>query len=67
MVLLGEHVEAVVRAFPGGLVGLAPEEVFFTDDRLDNVEGARKVGFDAVQFVGVEALREELRARGRLS
>ena len=48
------------------LAGVAPEEVFFTDDRLENVAAARNAGFDAVQFVGVEALRDELNARGIL-
>ena len=48
------------------LAGVAPEEVFFTDDRLDNVEAALQAGFDAVQFVGVEALRDELQSRGEL-
>jgi glucose-1-phosphatase len=49
------------------LAGVAPAEIFFTDDRLENVEAARQAAFDAVQFVGVEALREELRSRGALS
>ncbi len=49
------------------LAGVAPAEIFFTDDRLDNVAAARAAGFDAVRFVGVEALREELRSRGTLS
>lgn len=48
------------------LVGVAPEEIFFTDDRIENVESAREAGFDAVQFVGGEALREELSSRGTL-
>ncbi|MEO8496665.1 MAG: HAD family phosphatase [Planctomycetota bacterium] len=46
------------------LAGVAPAEIFFTDDRLDNVAGARDAGFDAVQFMGVEALRRELQSRG---
>lgn len=45
------------------LVGVAPAEIFFTDDRLDNVKAARQAGIDAVQFVGVAALREQLRIR----
>jgi FMN phosphatase YigB (HAD superfamily) len=44
-------------------VGVAPEEIFFTDDRLENVEAARQAGFDAVQFVSVAELREQLRVR----
>ena len=43
--------------------GVAPHEVFFTDDRSENVEGARAVGIDAVQFVNTDQLLSELRAR----
>lgn len=39
-------------------------EVFFTDDILGHVEGAKAVGFDAVQFVSTEQLVEDLRNRG---
>ena len=41
----------------------APEECFFTDDVLDNVEAARREGIDAAQFVSYERLQEDLRAR----
>jgi glucose-1-phosphatase len=44
--------------------GVAPHEVFFTDDRFENVEGARAVGIDAVQFVDCPTLIGELRSRG---
>lgn len=44
--------------------GLPPERIFFTDDRADNVAGARAAGFDAVQFVGAAELAGELRSRG---
>ena len=40
-----------------------PEECFFTDDLLPNVEGARQAGMDAVQFESCEQLQRELRAR----
>jgi FMN phosphatase YigB (HAD superfamily) len=43
--------------------GVAAEEVFFTDDRLENVEGARAVGIDAVHFTNTEQLAAELRQR----
>lgn len=46
--------------------GLAPEALFFTDDSPVNVEGARSAGWDAVLWIGAEALRLELRARGVL-
>jgi FMN phosphatase YigB (HAD superfamily) len=41
----------------------APEECFFTDDVLDNIEAARREGIDAAQFVSYERLQEDLRAR----
>jgi putative hydrolase of the HAD superfamily len=49
---------AVARA------GCRPEECFFTDDMAEFVEGARKVGIDAVQFRSAEQLAEELKSRG---
>jgi len=41
-----------------------PEECFFTDDILEYVEGARRLGIDAVQFESREQIERELRARG---
>lgn len=41
-----------------------PGECFFTDDIPEFVEGARRMGIDAVQFTGYEPLLGELRARG---
>lgn len=42
----------------------APGECFFTDDMPDYVEGARRLGIDAVQFQGYEKLRADLETRG---
>ena len=50
--------EAAVR-----WVGVAADEVFFTDDRLENVAGAVAAGIDAVQFDDAQQLAAELRAR----
>jgi putative hydrolase of the HAD superfamily len=44
--------------------GVAPEEVFYTDDIPANVEGARAAGFDAVLFTSAAQYAEDLRARG---
>jgi putative hydrolase of the HAD superfamily len=44
--------------------GVAPQNVFYTDDREENVRGALTAGLDAVLFVHVEQLRANLRARG---
>lgn len=45
---------------------LAPERCLLIDDRLTNVEGARRVGMPALHFTGAEALRRELVVRGTL-
>lgn len=44
--------------------GVAPNEVFFTDDLQDNVEGALMAGFDAVLYAGTSGLVDQLRCRG---
>lgn len=44
--------------------GVAPDEIFFTDDILENVEGARAAGWDAEQFTGARKLVADLRDRG---
>ena len=41
-----------------------PEECFFTDDILAYVEGARRHGIHAEQFLGLEKLENDLRSRG---
>jgi glucose-1-phosphatase len=44
--------------------GVAPHEIFFTDDRLENIEGAKALGIDAVQFIDANQLTAELQSRG---
>ena len=44
--------------------GAAPGEVFFADDRDENVEGALAAGIDAVLFTSAEQIAGELRRRG---
>ncbi len=46
------------------LAGCQPSECFFTDDVEAYVEGARRCGIDAVQFLGEAQVQGELRARG---
>ncbi|MFN0101902.1 MAG: HAD family hydrolase [Bryobacteraceae bacterium] len=41
-----------------------PEECFFTDDIPAYVEGARRAGIQAEQFLGYEKLLSDLRVRG---
>lgn len=45
-------------------VGVAPGEIFFMDDRRENVEGARAAGFDAVWYQSPQQLAGDLRGRG---
>lgn len=40
---------------------LKPEECVYTDDILEYVEAGKRLGINAVQFVGVEKFREELK------
>jgi len=46
--------------------GCRPEECFYTDDIAEYVEGARRMGIDAVQFQGAAQLERELAARNIL-
>jgi putative hydrolase of the HAD superfamily len=42
------------------------DEVIFIDDRAENAAAAHAVGMDAIQFLGAENLRSELKKRGIL-
>lgn len=44
--------------------GLRAEECLFADDTMENVEGARRIGMQAVLFCSAAALAEELRRLG---
>jgi len=46
------------------LAGVAAGEIFFTDDRLENIEAARAAGYDAVHFTTAGQVGRELRRRG---
>jgi putative hydrolase of the HAD superfamily len=46
------------------VVGLDPAELFFVDDREENVAAAQQVGIDAVQFMTAAQLADDLRRRG---
>ena len=41
-----------------------PGEIFFVDDLEDNVNGALAAGFDAVQYLSMAQLADDLRRRG---
>lgn len=49
------------------LAGAEPHEIFFTDDRADNVAAARQAGWDAVVFESAHQLSGELQRRGILT
>ena len=44
--------------------GVHPAEIFFVDDLEDNVNGALAAGFDAVRYVSMPQLADDLRGRG---
>ncbi|MDO4909390.1 MAG: HAD family phosphatase [Corynebacterium sp.] len=41
-------------------LGTKPEETFFFDDNLENVEAARAVGLKAFQFTGVDSVKKAI-------
>ncbi|MGA2534572.1 MAG: HAD family phosphatase [Terracidiphilus sp.] len=45
-------------------LGTQPEETLFLDDKLINIEAARALGIQAIQFSTVQKLREDLVAAG---
>ncbi len=55
---------AKIYAESARLAGASPGEIFFTDDRADNVAGAKQAGWDAVVFESAEQLNAALRHRG---
>jgi len=54
-----EKIYSAVEAF----TELPPETHLFIDDILEYVEGAKKMGWDGIQFTGYEKLIEELQER----
>lgn len=56
--------EPAIYAAAAELAGCEPPDIFFVDDRPDNVAGARAAGFDAVLYTSVPSLAAALRERG---
>jgi putative hydrolase of the HAD superfamily len=56
--------DPAIYAYAADRAGVSPGELFFTDDRLDNVEGALAAGLDAVVFQSAAQIATELRNRG---
>ncbi|QEG22390.1 HAD family hydrolase [Mariniblastus fucicola] len=46
------------------ITGCEPGEIFFTDDRQENVDAARQAGMHAELYVSTRELAEQLRQRG---
>jgi putative hydrolase of the HAD superfamily len=55
--------DAKIYRIAAEMTGFAPEEIFFVDDRQENVLAARDAGFDAIPYVSAPALAEALRQR----
>jgi putative hydrolase of the HAD superfamily len=45
-------------------LGTAPEETLFLDDKLENIEAARREGIQGLQFSTVDQLRQDLISTG---
>jgi putative hydrolase of the HAD superfamily len=45
-------------------LGTAPEETLFLDDKLENIEAARRLGIQGLQFSTVDQLRQDLITSG---
>lgn len=45
-------------------LGAAPEETLFLDDKLENIEAARRLGIQGLQFSTVDRLRQDLITAG---
>jgi putative hydrolase of the HAD superfamily len=56
--------DVAIYRHAASVLGVTPGECFFTDDRPENVEGARSAGMHAEVFTGREPLVEHLRALG---
>ncbi len=59
----GVKPEPQVFASAADLAGVAPRDIFYVDDRMENVEAAREAGYDAVQFTEANELASQIRAR----
>ena len=43
--------------------GVAPDEIFFMDDRIENVQAANAAGLDAVHFTDARTLQKAILQR----
>ena len=55
--------DPTIYAGAAKLAQVDPSDIFFTDDRPENIAGAKAAGFDAVQFSSPEQLKADLDQR----
>jgi len=56
--------DAAIYELAAEKIGVEPGEILFLDDRLENIEGAERVGWHGLVFTTVEELRKDLVAKG---
>lgn len=56
--------DAEIYKAAADLVKMEPSELFFTDDRPENVEAAREAGWQAAHFTSVSQLASDMRDMG---
>lgn len=56
--------DAKIYEFAAEQAGMPPEQIFFVDDRPENVAGARAAGIDAVIYESTSQLARDLMQRG---
>ena len=45
-------------------LNLPPNEIVFIDDNIENIEVAKAMGIDAIHFLSIELLEQDLLQRG---
>ncbi len=45
-------------------LGIQPDEALFLDDKIENIDAARALGMQAIQFSTIDKLRADLVAQG---
>lgn len=56
--------DAAIYTRSAELAGVAPEQILFIDDRLENIAGAQAMGWDAIHYQSASALEQALVDRG---
>ena len=56
--------DAEIYRVAAELAGVAPQDIFYTDDIAGHIAGGQIAGFDAVQYTSTPQLVAQLRLRG---